>query len=103
MTHSARYERIRQSARFQELCRSRGRLAWTLSAILLVLYFGFVLLVAFGQSFLGQSLSAGSVTTVGLPIGVGVILGAIILTAIYVWRANTHFDGLVKRLMEETK
>ena len=103
MTHSARYERIRQSAQFHELCRSRGRLAWTLSAILLVLYFGFVLLVAFGQNFLGQPLTEGSVTTVGLPIGVGVILGAIVLTAIYVWRANTHFDEIVKRLMEETK
>ena len=101
--HDARYERIRQNPTFQELCRSRGRLAWSLAAILLILYYGFVLLVAFGQDFLGESLFAGSVTTKGLPIGVGVILGAIVLTGIYVWRANTHFDELARKVMEETK
>jgi uncharacterized membrane protein (DUF485 family) len=101
--NNARYERIRQNANFQELCQARGRLAWTLAAILLVLYYGFVLLVAFGQEFLGQSLFAGSVTTVGMPIGVGVILCAIALTAIYVWRANTYYDELNRKLMEETK
>ena len=101
--HDARYERIRQNPQYNELCRERGRLAWTLAAILLVLYFGFVLLVAFGQDFLGQPLSEGSVTTIGMPIGVGVILGAIALTAIYVWRANTYFDELNRKVMEETK
>jgi uncharacterized membrane protein (DUF485 family) len=103
MTTSARYERIRQNPNFQALCRSRDRLAWTLAGIVLVLYYGFVLLVAFGQDFLGQPLLTGSVTTIGLPIGVGVILCAIGTTAIYVWRANTYFDALTKKLMEETK
>jgi uncharacterized membrane protein (DUF485 family) len=101
--NNARYERIRKNPHFDELCRQRDRLAWILASILLVMYYGFVLLVAFGQNFLGQPLTAGSVTTIGMPIGVGVILGAIILTAIYVWRANTHFDELNRKVMEETK
>ena len=98
-----RYERIRNNPRFKELTESRQRLAWTLAGIMLVLYYGFVLLVAFGQSFLAQKISPDGVTTVGFPIGVGVILSAIVLTGIYVWRANTHFDELTRKLIEETK
>jgi uncharacterized membrane protein (DUF485 family) len=97
------YERVRTNPRFKELCDARGRLAWTLSAIVFVLYYGFVLLVAFGQDFIGQPLWAGSVTTVGMPIGVGVILAAIALTGVYVWKANSKFDEIQKKLIEETK
>jgi uncharacterized membrane protein (DUF485 family) len=100
---NARYARIRANPHFGELCRARAQLAWPLAAAVLVLYYGFVLLVAFGQGFLAQPLWDGGVMTVGLPIGVGVILSAIILTGIYVWRANTHFDKLQEELLKETK
>jgi uncharacterized membrane protein (DUF485 family) len=98
-----RYERLRASPRFKELCRARGQLAWILSAVMLVLYYGFVLLVAFGQGFLARPLWDGATMTVGLPIGIGVILSAIVLTGIYVWRANTYFDELQRRLLEEVR
>ena len=99
----ARLERIRRDPRFEQLCQSRSRLAWTLSALVLIVYFGFVLLVAFGGDFLATPLVAGGVTTIGIVIGVGVILIAIVLTAIYVWKANTTFDDLTRRLLEESK
>ena len=99
----ARLEQIRRDPRFEQLCRSRGRLAWALSAIVLIVYLGFILLVAFGGAFLATPLVAGGVTTIGIVVGVGVILIAIVLTAIYVWKANTTFDDLTRGLLEETR
>jgi len=99
----ARLERIRRDPRFERLCQSRSRLAWTLSALVLIVYLGFILMVAFGGDILATPLVAGGVTTIGIPIGVGVILIAIVLTAIYVWKANTTFDDLTRALLEETR
>jgi uncharacterized membrane protein (DUF485 family) len=67
-----------------------------------VIYFGFVLTIAYNKEFLAQSLSGG-VTTVGIPVGIGVILSAFVLTGIYVARANTAFDDLTKQIIERLK
>jgi uncharacterized membrane protein (DUF485 family) len=54
------------------------------------------------QNFWGL-LFAGSVTTVGIPVGIGVILSAFILTGIYVRRANTEFDELTAKIKAKAK
>jgi len=95
-------EHIRNNPKFAELVRKRTSFAWTLSAIILVIYFGFIGLVAFDKPFLAAKLGAG-VMTVGFPIGVGVILSAIILTGIYVYRANGEFDELNRQIIEESR
>lgn len=94
--------KIRNNPKFHELVRKRTAFAWTLTAVMLFIYFGFILLIAYGKSFLGTSLSGGT-TTVGFPIGVGVILSAIVLTGIYVRRANTEFDELNRQIIEESR
>lgn len=94
--------KILNNPKFHELVRKRTAFAWSLSIAMLAIYFGFILLIAYGKSFLGQSLSGG-VTTVGFPIGVGVILSAIALTGIYVRRANTEFDELNRQIIEESR
>jgi uncharacterized membrane protein (DUF485 family) len=68
---------------------------------MLVIYYGFILIVAFNKEFLGQPLSAGSITTVGIPIGLGVIISAFVLTGIYVRRANSEFDRMTREIKEE--
>lgn len=90
-------ERIRANPRFIELERTRRSFGWILTIIMLVIYYGFIALVAFEPRMIGQSVS-GSIT-VGLALGIAVILSAIILTGIYVWRANTHFDGLSRQII----
>lgn len=94
--------RIRNNPKFHELVGKRRAFAWTLSAIMLVIYFGFIFLIAYDKAFLGQSLSGG-VTTIGFPIGVAVILSAIVLTGIYVRRANGEFDELNRQIIEEAR
>ncbi|MBK1665382.1 hypothetical protein CKO38_12410 [Rhodospirillum rubrum] len=97
------YDRVRANPKFHELCAKRGRFAWSLAIVMLVIYYGFVMIVAFWPTWLGTPLSSGSVTTIGIPIGLGVILSAFILTGIYVRRANGEFDELTRQIVEESK
>jgi len=96
-------DRIKNDPDFIQLTRERSKFAWTLTIVMLVIYFGFVLVIAFDPALLGTPLSEGSVTTVGIPVGVGVIISAFILTGIYVRRANTEFDELTARIKAKAK
>lgn len=97
------YQRIENSARFKELVRKRQSFALLLSLIMLVLYVGFILLIAFAPGWLGTPLHEGTNVTRGIPIGVGLIVVSFLLTAIYVWRANGEFDRLTKQILSEVK
>jgi len=96
-------DRIKNDPDFLQLTRVRSKFAWTLTIIMLVIYFGFVLVIAFDPALLGTPLSEGSVTTVGIPVGVGVIISAFILTGIYVRRANGEFDALTAKIKAKAK
>jgi uncharacterized membrane protein (DUF485 family) len=93
-------ELIHQHPHFIQLVRRKQALYWSLSLIMLVIYFGFVLLVAFSPSTLGQSLSGG-VTTVGMLVGVVIVGLAFALTGFYVYRANNVIDPLNEKLKQE--
>ncbi|WNN44001.1 MULTISPECIES: DUF485 domain-containing protein [Winslowiella] len=97
------YQRIENSARFKELVHKRQAFALTLSLIMLVLYVGFILLIAFAPGWLGTPLYAGTNVTRGIPLGVGLIVISFVLTAIYVWRANGEFDRLTQQILSEVK
>ena len=93
--------RIEASPAFHTLVGRRGRFVWSLSLLMVVLYFGFILLVAFAPELLGRPLADGWVTTIGIPLGVLLIVVSFVLTGIYVRRANREFDAAVARLIEE--
>ncbi|WP_039011402.1 DUF485 domain-containing protein [Pseudomonas brassicacearum] len=93
-------ELIHQHPDFIQLVRRKQNLYWSLSLIMLVIYFGFVLLVAFSPATLGQSLSGG-VTSVGMLVGVVIVLLAFGLTGFYVYRANHVIDPLNEKLKQE--
>lgn len=101
--HLASVDHIRNNPKFTELVAKRNAFAWTLSAAMLIIYFGFILIIAFNKAWLGTLLSPGGVTTIGFPIGVGVILSAIALTGIYVYRANGEFDEMNRQIIEESR
>jgi uncharacterized membrane protein (DUF485 family) len=94
---------IEQNPKFQELVATRKKLGWTLSLVMLAIYFGFILLVAFNKAFLGTPISPSGVTTIGIPIGLGVIVSAFVLTGFYVVRANARYDELNRQIVEESK
>ncbi|PYC25958.1 DUF485 domain-containing protein [Aquipseudomonas alcaligenes] len=97
------YKRIEQNPRFQELVAKRDKFAWTLSAIMLGLYVAFILLIAFEPQLLGTRISPEGTTTWGIPLGIGLILSAFVLTGIYVKRANGEFDRLNQEILDEVQ
>ena len=93
-------EALASDPRYVELVRRRGRFTWTLTALMLVVYFGFILLIAFDKAWLARPIGAG-VTSLGIPVGLAVILVAILLTGLYVRRANGEYDARLRALAEE--
>jgi len=92
--------RIRREPLFQELVDRRKHFAWALSAAMLVIYFGFILVIAFAPKVLGTPIGGG-VMTVGIPVGLFVIGSAFVLTGIYVHRANSAFDSMTHQIREK--
>jgi len=92
--------KIEANPKYHELRRKRNAFGWTLSILMLVVYFGYIALIAFNKPFLAQPIGNG-VTTLGIPIGMGVIIFTIVITGIYVRRANGEYDDLTKEILEE--
>jgi len=88
-------QRIVNHPKYQELKSKRSSFGWWLTLAMMIVYYGFIVLVAFDKEFLAQKLGAG-VMTVGIPVGFGVIIFTIVITAIYVRRANSEFDELTE-------
>ena len=95
-------DRILADPNYQLLKSKRTRLGWTLTAAMMVVYYGFILLVAFRKDVLATPIG-GSVITWGIPIGFGVILFTIAVTAYYVQRANSEFDDLSEKVKREAQ
>jgi uncharacterized membrane protein (DUF485 family) len=91
--------RIASHPKYQELKAKRTAFGWWLSLAGMIAYYGFILLVAFNKPLLAQKLGTG-VTTVGMPLGVAVIVFTIIITWVYVRRANSEFDMLTDEIVK---
>jgi uncharacterized membrane protein (DUF485 family) len=85
-----------ESPEFRRLVAARWRVSLILTAALFLLYYGYVLLIALDKPLLARRV--GEVVTLGIPLGVAVILGAWVLTASYVIWANRRYDGAVREL-----
>lgn len=95
------YERMRANPKFQTLVSRRGRFAWTLAFVVLTMFYGFVMVVAFNPASLGQPISEGSKLTVGVAVELFMFIFFWALTAVYVRRANTEFDALTQEIVKE--
>jgi uncharacterized membrane protein (DUF485 family) len=87
------------SADFRKMVARRWEISITLTIVLFVIYYGYILLIAVNKPFMARKI--GEVTTLGIPLGVAVIVLSWILTAIYVFWANSVYDKEVKRLREQ--
>ena len=90
-------QRILRDPKYQELKAKRSRFGWWLTLAMMLVYYGFILLVAFDKPFLATRLGAG-VTTVGMPLGLAVIIFTIVITGLYVRRANSEYDALTEQI-----
>jgi uncharacterized membrane protein (DUF485 family) len=93
-------QKIQSHPKYRELRTKRNRLGIFLTALMLIVYYGYIALIAFDKKFLAQPIGSG-VTSLGIPIGMGVIIFTIVITGIYVRRANGEFDTLTKDILKD--
>jgi uncharacterized membrane protein (DUF485 family) len=87
-----------ESTEFRRMVAKRWQISIGLLIGLFVIYYGYILLVALNKPFMARKV--GEVTTIGIPLGIAVIVLSWILTAVYVAWANTVYDNEVKRLRD---
>ena len=93
-------DRIRSHPQYEVLRSKRNRLGWTLTVAMLLVYYGFIALIAFNKPFLARPVGTG-VTTVGIPIGLAVIVFTVAIVGYYVRRANSEFDAITATVLKD--
>ena len=86
---------------FKSLHSQKNTISVILTILELVLYFGFIALIAFNKPFLAQRMSPDGATTIGIPIAVGTIILSWVFTAVYIFWANSTYDTLVKKIKDK--
>jgi uncharacterized membrane protein (DUF485 family) len=98
----AKIEKIKSLPEYQQLVKERTSLAWTLSIAILVVYYGYIMLLAFNPEFF-TTIVSGEYVSIGFPIGVAIIVFAFLLTGYYVKKANDDFDELTAKIKKEVE
>jgi uncharacterized membrane protein (DUF485 family) len=89
-----------ESPDFKKLVSTRWSVSIVLLILLFVVYYGYIMLIAYNHEFMASKINPDGVTTWGIPLGVLTIVLAWILTALYVVWANTKYDKEVSRLKD---
>ena len=84
---------------FKDLVARKNRISSILTVLTLVIYYGFILLIAFKRDLFANK-TAGNVT-LGVFLGIGVIIACFLLTGVYVRWANRNYDAMVDRLKQK--
>jgi uncharacterized membrane protein (DUF485 family) len=92
-------QEILEDSDFKSLSAQKNSISIILTILELVLYFGFIALIAFNKPYLAQKFSGA--ITIGIPIAVGTIFFSWVLTGIYIFWANNKYDVLVKKVKEK--
>lgn len=95
-----RTQAIASNPKYQRLRQTRLRYGWKLAAIMLVVYYSFIGVIAFDKELFALKLGEG-VMTWGIPVGFGVIVFSVLITGLYVRRANSEFDRLTREIVQE--
>lgn len=93
----AALKRIQNDPNYIKLVKDRKSFGWLLAIITLIIYYGFIALVAFAPTVI--AIKVGGSITIGLILGAGLIVASIVLTGIYVIRANSQYDELTKAIV----
>lgn len=93
--------KIASNPKYQRLVQTRSSYGWMLTILMMVVYYGYIAIIAFSKETLSARLGEG-VMTVGIPVGLGVIFFTVIITGIYVRRANSEFDTLTQEIIKES-
>lgn len=90
--------RVADNPMLLQLAREKGAISSRLTIALLAFYFGFIALLAFAPHLLAGRVGSA---TLGIPLGIGIIVLAWLLTGVYVRWANTRHDALVAQILSD--
>jgi uncharacterized membrane protein (DUF485 family) len=93
-------EQIRQLPEYAELTRARKKIVWPLSIAVIVAYFALILAIAFSPASLGTPIGNG-VTSIGVALGLGIIVYCMVITGIYVTYANRVIEPLTRAIAKK--
>jgi uncharacterized membrane protein (DUF485 family) len=93
-------EQIRQLPEYAELTRARKKIVWPLSIATILAYFALILAIAFSPASLGAPIGNG-VTSIGVALGLGIIVYCMIITGIYVTYANRVIEPLTRAIAKK--
>jgi len=93
--------RIQKNPKFKQFVSTRNNYAIILTILMMIAYYGYILLIAFDKQLLATKVSAGATMSIGIPLGIGVLVFTIVITAIYVRRANSEFDDMKDEIVKE--
>jgi uncharacterized membrane protein (DUF485 family) len=93
-------EQIRALPEYIALTRARKKIVWPLSIAVIVAYFALILTIAFYPASLGAPIGNG-VTSVGIALGLGIIIYCMIITGIYVTYANRVIEPLTRAIAQK--
>ncbi|MYM65236.1 DUF485 domain-containing protein [Pseudoduganella sp. FT55W] len=100
--HDDLVQQIKRDPSYHKLVKSRSRFGWALTALMMLVYYGYILLIAFDKEFLATKTGDG-VMTWGMPIGLFVIVFTVLITGVYVRRANNQYDQLTQAIHDKVK
>lgn len=85
---------------FRRLASARAKLRWSLSIVMLIMFFGFIALISTAKGALGTNVE-GTAVPLGFVLALAMIAIVVALTGFYVQRSNSRFDGLSRALKQE--
>ncbi len=100
--HDDMVQKIKGDPNYRKLVKARSKFGWALTWCMMAVYYGYILLIAFDKELLSAKTGAG-VMTWGMPIGLFVIVFTVLITGIYVRRANSEYDELTHAIQERVK
>jgi len=92
--------KIEAHPKYAQLKKRRNRLGLVLTVLMLAVYYGYIALIAFDKPFLAKPVGTG-VMSVGVPVGMAVIIFTVVITGIYVRRANSEYDQLTQDILKD--
>ena len=95
-------ERIESNPKYKELVSKRNSLGIKLSIFVIVMFYAYILVIAFNKELLAAKIGDG-ITTIAFPIALAILVISFITTLIYVRRANTEFEDLTTQIKKDVK
>ena len=95
-------DRIESNPKYQELVSKRTSLGLKLGAFVLIMFYTFIMTIAFNKEVLATTIGDG-VTTIAFPIALAILVISFLSTLIYVKKANGEFEDLTDEIKDDVK